>query len=69
VVLDDGTGAVYLALPENMRDQSVYFGMPVRVRGNVVPGRAAYVMIATSVKTETGAWLITEMNTFLCRYT
>jgi hypothetical protein len=69
VVLDDGTGTVYLLLPENMHDQSVSFGMPVRVRGNVVPGRDAYVLMATSVKAETGAWLITEMNTFLCRYT
>ena len=69
VVLDDGTGAIYLQLPENMRDQSVYFGMPVRVRGNVVPGRDAYVMIATSVKAETEASLLHEMNSFLCRYT
>jgi hypothetical protein len=69
VVLDDGTGAVYLALPENMRDQSVYFGMPVRVRGNVVPWRDAYVLIATSVKAETEASLLHELNSFLCRYT
>ena len=69
VVLDDGTGAVYLLLPENMRDQSVYFGMPVRVRGNVVPGRDAYALIVTSVKAETEASLLPEMNSFLCRYT
>lgn len=69
LVLDDGTGAVYLLLPAKMRDQSTNFGMPVRVRGNVVPERDAYVLIATSVKAETDASLLRELTSFLCRYT
>jgi len=69
VVLDDGTGAVYLVLPEKMRDRSVYFGMPVRVRGNVVLRRDAYILLATSVRAESEASLLPELNSFLCRHT
>jgi hypothetical protein len=69
LVLDDGTGAVYLVLPEPERAQSVFFGMPVRVRGNVVARRDGYVLMATGVKAATEAFIINEMQTFLCRYT
>ena len=69
VVLDDGTGAVYLVLPEKMRDRSVYFGMPVRVPGNVVLRRDAYILLATSVRAESEASLLPELNSFLCRHT
>jgi hypothetical protein len=68
MVLDDGTGAVYLQLPENMRDQSLYFGMHVRARGNVVLRRNAYLLLATSVRVESIASLLPELNSFLCRY-
>ena len=69
LVLDDGTGAVFLVLREEEKAKRIYFGMPVRARGNVVNAEKGYVLMAEEVKMSDDAFIITEMNNFLCRYT
>jgi hypothetical protein len=66
MILDDGTGAIFLKLRE--KGEGFLFGTPVKARGNVVSsGKSGYVFIADKVKVK-GA-MIEEMKSFLPRYT
>lgn len=67
LVLDDGTGAVFLELRE--KEVDILFGTPVKARGNVVQSEIGYVLIAEKVKIMDGAVMIKEMKNFLCRCT
>ncbi len=69
LVLDDGTGAVFLKLKDEEKEEHVYFGMPVKARGNVAYSENGYVLIAEEIKTSGEAFIITGMKDFLCRYT
>ncbi|HUV79305.1 MAG TPA: hypothetical protein VMW40_00520 [Candidatus Bathyarchaeia archaeon] len=69
LVLDDGTGAVFIELIDKEKEGRIYFGMPVKARGNVVHAEKGYVLMAEEVKISGEAFIITEMNNFLCRYT
>ncbi|MCW3130464.1 MAG: hypothetical protein N2V75_10275 [Methanophagales archaeon] len=66
MILDDGTGAVFLKLRE--KGEGFLFGTPVKARGNVVPsGKSGYVFIADKVKVKDA--MIEEIKSFLSRYT
>lgn len=69
LVLDDGTGAVFIELRDKEKEGRIYFGMPVKARGNVVDSEKGYVLMAEEVKISGETFIITEMNNFLCRYT
>jgi len=69
LVLDDGTGAVFLKLKDKEKEERVYFGMPVKARGNVAYSENGYVLLAEEIKTSGAAFIITGMKDFLCRYT
>ncbi len=68
-VLDDGTGAVFIELRDKEEEGRIYFGMPVKARGNVVDSEKGYVLMAEEVKISGETFIITEMNNFLCKYT
>ena len=67
LVLDDGTGAVFIELRD--KEKGIYFGMPVKARGNVVHSEKGFVLMVEEVKISGETFIITEMNNFLCRYT
>jgi len=75
MVLDDGTGALFLEFEEHKKEQGagISFGMPVRARGNVVAEESknglALKLIAEKVKISREAFMIRELNNFLSRYT
>jgi hypothetical protein len=69
MVLDDGTGAVFLKLKEKEEKERILFGTPVKARGNVVAVESNYVLIAEKVKMKGEGIIIEEMKNFLCRYT
>jgi hypothetical protein len=73
MVLDDGTGAVFLRLKEKGKEKEekerILFGTPVKARGNVVAVESNYVLIAEKVKMKGEGIIIEEMKNFLCRYT
>ncbi|HIH96644.1 MAG TPA: hypothetical protein HA348_04085 [Thermoplasmata archaeon] len=69
LVLDDGTGAVFLKLKSEEKEERIYFGMPVKARGNVAHSGNGYVLMAEEVKTSGEAFIINEMKDFLCKYT
>lgn len=69
LVLDDGTGAVFIELRDKEKEGRIYFGMPVKARGNVLYSEKGYVLMAEEVKISGETFIITEMNNFLCRYT
>ncbi|MHC1610973.1 MAG: hypothetical protein ACXQTW_05175 [Candidatus Methanospirareceae archaeon] len=69
LVLDDGTGAVFIEVRDREKEGRIYFGMPVKARGNVVHLERGYVLIAEEVKIRDETFIITEMNKFLCKYT
>jgi len=69
LVLDDGTGAVFIELRDKEKEGRIYFGMPVKARGNVMYSGKGYVLMAEEVKISGETFIITEMNNFLCRYT
>jgi len=72
MLLDDGTGAVFLELREKEKEAGILFAMPVRARGNVVAEEPqnGYVLklIAEKVKMSDEKFMIKEMRNFLCRY-
>ena len=72
MVLDDGTGAVFLELREKEKEADISFGMSVRARGNVVAeeSKNGYVLklIAEKVKISDEKFMVNEMKNFLCRY-
>ena len=72
MVLDDGTGAVFLELREKEKEVGISFGMSVRARGNVVAeeSKNGYVLklIAEKVKISDEKFMVKEMKNFLCRY-
>ncbi len=67
LVLDDGTGALFLMLRE--KEEHILFGMPVKARGNVVESERGYVLMAEEVKIRGKEFIIEGMKDFLCRYT
>ncbi len=70
VILDDGTGAVFVELKEKEKEASISFGTPVTARGNVViVGKNRYVLIAEEVKVKSEGMIIEKMKSFLSRYT
>ena len=69
MVLDDGTGAVFTELRDKEKEGRIYFGMPVKARGNVEHSEKGYVLMAEEVKISGETFIITEMKNFLCRYT
>ncbi len=70
MVLDDGTGAVFLELREREKGEGILFGTPIEARGNVVSaGGSGYVLIAEKVKVKGEESMIEEMKNFLPRYT
>lgn len=69
LILDDGTGAVALVLREEAIETRIYFGMPVKVRGNVVSVEEGYVLIAEKIEAVVEADIIDGLNSFLSRYT
>jgi ssDNA-binding replication factor A large subunit len=69
LVLDDGTGAIFLELRDEEKEERIYFGMPVKARGNVMYSEKGYVLIVGKVKISGEALIINEMQNFLCRYT
>ena len=69
LILDDGTGAVALVLREEAIETRIYFGIPVKVRGNVVSVEEGYVLIAEKIEAVVEADIIDGLNSFLSRYT
>ena len=71
IVLDDGTGAVFLELLGKEKDNIMLFGMSIKARGNVIAeeSRNGYVLLAEKVKIKDEGIIIKEMKNFLCRYT
>lgn len=74
IVLDDGTGAVFLELigkEKENKDNIMLFGMSIKARGNVIAeeSRNGYVLLAEKVKIKDERIIIKEMKNFLCRYT
>ncbi len=69
MVLDDGTGAVFLVLRDKEKEAHISFGMAVKARGNVVAAEKGYAVIAEDVRISSEAFVITEMKKFLCKYT
>ncbi len=69
LVLDDGTGAVYLALRERETEERISFGVSVRARGNVVDYEKWYVLMAEEVKIRGEEFILNEIKNFLCKYT
>ncbi|MBA5942381.1 MAG: hypothetical protein H0M93_03540 [Methanophagales archaeon] len=72
LILDDGTGAVALVLREEREEAietRIYFGIPVKVRGNVVNVEEGYVLIAEKIEAVVEADIIDGLNSFLSRYT
>jgi len=74
IVLDDGTGALFMEFEEQKKEQEadISFGMPVRARGNVVAVESknglALKLIAEKVKISREAFMIRELRNFLSRY-
>jgi ssDNA-binding replication factor A large subunit len=69
LVVDDGTGAVFLELRKGEIEGLISFGLPVRARGNVVSSEKGYVLMADEVTTRDEKFILNEMKNFLCRYT
>lgn len=73
MVLDDGTGAIFLELREKEKEADISFGMSVRARGNVVAEESqngsVLKLIAEKVKISDEKFMIKKMRNFLCRYT
>jgi ssDNA-binding replication factor A large subunit len=69
MVLDDGTGAVFLQIRDKEKAARISFGMQVKVRGNVVESENGYVLIADEVRLSGEAVVLNEMKHFLCKYT
>jgi ssDNA-binding replication factor A large subunit len=69
VVLDDGTGAIFLVLRDKEKEAHISFGMAVKARGNVVAAENGYAVMAEDVRISSEAFVITEMKKFLCKYT
>lgn len=69
VVLDDGTGAVFLALRDKEKEGRIQFGMQVKARGNVVKSEEGYMLMAEEIKIMGEAVIINGMKNFLSRYT
>ncbi|MCK4731391.1 MAG: hypothetical protein KAT65_02935, partial [Methanophagales archaeon] len=75
IVLDDGTGALFMEFEEQKKEQEtdISFGMPVRARGNVVAEESknglVLKLIAEKVKISREAFMIRKMKNFLSRYT
>ncbi len=72
MLLDDGTGAVFLELREREKEAGILFAMPVRARGNVVAEESqngsVLKLIAEKVKKSDEKFMIKEMRNFFCRY-
>lgn len=68
-VLDDGTGAVYLALRERETEEHISFGVSVRARGNVVDSEKGYVLMAEEVEIRGEEFILNGIKNFLCKYT
>jgi ssDNA-binding replication factor A large subunit len=68
LILDDGTGAVYLALRERETER-ISFGVSVRARGNVVDSEKGYVLMAEEVEMQGEEFILNEIKNFLCKYT
>ena len=70
LVLDDGTGAVFLMLGDGNKEARISFGMQVKVRGNVIESEnGSYVLVAEQVRSSSEAFVLHEMKYFLCKYT
>ncbi len=69
LVLDDGTGALFLELKEEEKQEQFYFGMQVKARGNVVESEKGYLLLAEEIKISGEASILNEMKHFLCKYT
>ncbi|HUV02052.1 MAG TPA: hypothetical protein VMW67_01155 [Desulfobacteria bacterium] len=69
MVLDDGTGAVFLRIRDKEKAARISFGMQVKARGNVVESENGYVLIADEVRLSGEAVILNEMKRFLCKYT
>jgi ssDNA-binding replication factor A large subunit len=69
MVLDDGTGAVFLRIRDNEKAARISFGMQVKARGNVVESENGYVLIADEVRLSGEAVVLDGMKRFLCKYT
>ena len=69
LVLDDGTGAVYLALRERETEERISFGVSVRARGNVADSEKGYVLMAEEVEIRGEEFILNEIKNFLCKYT
>jgi hypothetical protein len=67
-VLDDGTGALLLALPGE-KGADIGFATPIKARGNVVESERGYVLMAKAVKIKSEKIVMAEMKNFLCKYT
>ena len=70
LVLDDGTGALFLKLGDEDKEGRISFGMQVKVRGNVMESEnGSYVLMAEQVRSSGEALVLHEMKHFLCKYT
>ncbi len=73
MVVDDGTGALVLVLQQvsqqvSQPEQLLSFGTPVIVRGDVIL-RNEYVLIAKSLRQKDNRLLLSELVSFMARYT
>jgi hypothetical protein len=69
LVLDDGTGAVFLVLRDKEKEAHISFGMAVKARGNVVESGNGYALMAEDVRLSSDALMVNEITKFLCKYT
>jgi len=69
MVLDDGTGAVFLRIRDKEKAARISFGMQVKARGNMVESENGYVLIADEVRLSGEAVVLNEMKHFLNKYT
>ncbi|MBN1762870.1 MAG: hypothetical protein JW878_07350 [Methanomicrobia archaeon] len=69
MVLDDGTGAVFLQIRDKEKAARISFGMQIKARGNMVESEDGYVLIADDVRLSGEAVILNEMKRFLCKYT
>jgi len=69
LIVDDGTGALFLELRKGESEGLISFGSPIRARGNVVHSEKGYVLMADEVTIRGEKFILNEMKNFLCRYT
>ena len=71
VLVDDGTGALFMALSDakDSSSERLSFGTPVIARGNVMLRGGEYILMARELKIKDEKDLLEELMEFVVRYT